>query len=176
MDHFPNQNETKPKKSPAQDDWKFLVGGARLDNLYAAVSGGARQLFAQGMSPWALAYGLSRLLTRFNRTLLLITPSRKQAWEVQQSLSFFLGLSEHWTGDPLECPLWPFPSAQHRMPAEPFVAPDVQAQRLAALYLAAASDNAKIIVASAKAYMHALNKLTAAQEGRSDQRRPGRGS
>ncbi|NIQ90106.1 MAG: hypothetical protein GWN93_14180, partial [Deltaproteobacteria bacterium] len=40
-----------------------------------------------------------------------------------------------------------------RMQAEPFVAPDVQAQRLAVLYASAASSQAKIIVAPAQAVM-----------------------
>lgn len=135
------------------DDWQQLVGGASLDDLYAAIDGGCQRIFAQGMSRWALFYGLARLLPRLKRTLLLITPSAKQAWETKQSLSFFLGLSEHWTGDPLECPLWHFPAANRRMVAEPFVAPDVQAQRLAVLYVAAASNQAKIIVTSAEAIM-----------------------
>ncbi len=135
------------------EDWQFLTGGAGLDDLYAAIAGGAARVFVQGMSEWALAYGLARLLPRLKRTLILITPSAKQAWQAQQSLSFFLGLPEYWTGDPLECPLWLFPAAKRRMPMEPFVAPDVQARRLAALYVAAASNHAKIIVAPAHAVM-----------------------
>ena len=134
-----------------QDDWKFLVGGARLEELYSAISGGTKKLFTQGVSEWALAYAIARLLPRLKRTLLLITPSPQRAWQVQQSLSFFLGLPENWTEDPLECPLWLFPAAERRMPVEPFVAPDIQAQRLAALYVAAASSHAKIIVTSANA-------------------------
>jgi transcription-repair coupling factor (superfamily II helicase) len=134
-----------------QDDWKFLVGGARLEELYSAISSGTKKLFTQGVSEWALAYAIARLLPRLKRTLLLITPSPQRAWQVQQSLSFFLGLPENWTEDPLECPLWLFPAAERRMPVEPFVAPDIQARRLAALYVSAASTHAKIIVTSANA-------------------------
>ena len=136
-----------------QDDWKFLVGGARLDDLYVSISSGAARVFAQGMSEWALAYALARMLPRLKQTFLLITPSQERAWQAHQSLSFFLGLPDHWTGDPLECPLWLFPPAKRRMSVEPFVAPDVQARRMATLYAAAASNHAKIIVASALAVM-----------------------
>lgn len=137
-----------------RDDWKFLVGGGRLDDLYAAIANATtRKVFAQGMSEWALAYAITQLLPRLKRTVLLITPSAKRAWQAQQSISFFLGLPEQRSGDPLEYPLWLFPASQRRMPAEPFVAPDVQAQRLATLYVAAASNQAKIIVASAQAVM-----------------------
>ncbi len=142
-----------PDQVHVQDDWHSLVGGSRLNDLHAAVAGGFKRIFAQGMSQWALYYGLARLLPRFKRTLLVITPSARQAWEAKQSFSFFFGLGEHWTGDPLECPLWHFPAANRRMVVEPFVAPDVQAQRLAVLYGAAASNRAKIIVTSAEAIM-----------------------
>jgi hypothetical protein len=130
-------------KAQLDDDWQHLVGGARLVDLAAAIARGSRKIFAQGMSQWGLYYGLARMLPDLKRTLLLITASSKQAWEAYQSLSFFLGLAEHWRGDPLECPLWLFPSANRRMQAEPFVAPDVQAQRLAVLYASAASSQAK---------------------------------
>jgi transcription-repair coupling factor (superfamily II helicase) len=140
-------------KAKLDDDWQQLLGGSRLEDLHSAVAGAKQLIFAQGLSLWALCYGLARLLPRFKRTVLLITPSPKQAWEAHQSLSFFLGLSEPWTGDPLECPLWHFPAANRRMAAEPFVAPDVQGQRLAVLYAAAASNRAKIIVSSAQAIM-----------------------
>jgi transcription-repair coupling factor (superfamily II helicase) len=140
-------------KTHLQDDWEYLVGGDRLDDLYAAIVGGSRRILAQGMSEWALAYGLARMLPRLKRTLLLLAPSAEQAWQTQQSLSFFLGLPEHRTGDPLECPLWLFPAVNRRMSAEPFIAPDIQAQRLATLYVAAASNHPKIIVASVQAVM-----------------------
>ena len=138
---------------PLQDDCQHLLGGARLNDLYAAITSGSRRIFAQGMSEWVLAYALTRLLPQVKRTILLLTPTKKQAWQAQQSLSFFLGLSEPWTGDPLECPLWSFPAVNRRMPSEPFVAPDVQAQRLATLYVAAASGQTKIIVAPIQAVM-----------------------
>ena len=140
-------------QAPLKDNWQDLLGGAHLDDLYSAIASGTRRIFAQGMSEWALAYSLARLLTRFKGTLLLITPSPKQAWQAQQSISFFLGLSETWTGDPLECPLWHFPASNRRVGAESFIAPDVQGQRLAVLYVAAASNRAKIIVTSAQALM-----------------------
>jgi transcription-repair coupling factor (superfamily II helicase) len=140
-------------KAPLKDDWQYLLGGAHLDDLYAAIASGTRRIFAQGMSEWALAYSLTRLLTRFKGTLLLITPSPKEAWQAQQSLSFFLGLSESWTGDPLACPLWHFPATHRRLGAESFIAPDVQGQRLAVLYAAAAGTQDKIIVTSAQAMM-----------------------
>jgi transcription-repair coupling factor (superfamily II helicase) len=140
-------------KAPLEDDWQHLLGGAHLDDLYSAIDSGTRRIFAQGMSEWALAYSLARVLPRFKGTLLLITPSPEEAWQAQQSLSFFLGLSESWSGDPLECPLYHFPAANRRMVAEPFVAPDVQGQRLAVLYAAAASTRTKIIIASAQAVM-----------------------
>jgi transcription-repair coupling factor (superfamily II helicase) len=136
-----------------QDDWKFLLGGSRLDELHSAIASGSRRVLAQGMSKWTLAYGLAQLLPRLNQTILLITLSSKEAWQLQQSLSFFLGLPEHWTADPLECPLWLFPAIQRRLTSEPFVAPDVQAQRLAALYVAAATNIPKIIIAPAQAVM-----------------------
>ncbi|MGD8314012.1 MAG: transcription-repair coupling factor [Syntrophobacterales bacterium] len=138
-------------KTQLADDWQHLVGGARLEDLSAAIAGGSRKIFAQGMNRWGLYYGLARMLPSLKQTLLLITDSSKQAWEAHQSLSFFLGLAEQWRGDPLECPLWLFPTANRRMQAEPFVAPDVQAQRLAVLYASAASSQAKIIVAPAQA-------------------------
>ena len=128
MEQGEQQNKTQ-----LADDWQHLVGGARLEDLAAGIASGSRKFFAQGMSQWALYYGLARMLPGLKRTVLLITASPKQAWEAHQSLSFFLGLAEHWRGDPLECPLWLFPTANRRMPAEPFVAPDVQAQRLAVL-------------------------------------------
>ncbi|MBT8406610.1 MAG: hypothetical protein KJP05_04070, partial [Deltaproteobacteria bacterium] len=148
MEQGEQQNKTQ-----LADDWQHLVGGARLEDLAAAIAGGSRKIFAQGLSQWGLYYGLARMLPGLKRTLLLITASPKQAWEAHQSLSFFLGLAEHWRGDPLECPLWLFPTANRRMPAEPFVAPDVQTQRLAVLYASAASSQAKIIVAPAQAVM-----------------------
>jgi transcription-repair coupling factor (superfamily II helicase) len=135
------------------EDWQQMFGGSRLEDLHSAIVGASQTIFAQGLSRWALYYGLTLLLPRLKRTVLLITPSPKQAWEAHQSLSFFLGLSESWSGDPLECPLWHFPAANRRMAAEPFVAPDIQGQRLAVLYAAAASNRAKIIVASAQAVM-----------------------
>jgi transcription-repair coupling factor (superfamily II helicase) len=138
---------------PVDDDWQHLVGGARLEDLAAAIANGSRKIFAQGLSQWGLYYGLARMLPGLKRTVLLITASPKQAWEAHQSLSFFLGLAEQWRGDPLECPLWLFPTVNRRMPAEPFVAPDLQAQRLAVLYASAASSQAKIIVAPAQAVM-----------------------
>jgi transcription-repair coupling factor (superfamily II helicase) len=140
-------------KTKLDEDWQQLFGGSRLQDLHSAVAGARRLIFAQGLSPWALYYGLARLLPRLKRTVLLITPSAKQAWEAHQSLAFFLGLAESWAGDPLECPLWQFPTASRRMGAEPFIAPDVQGQRLAVLYAAAASNRAKIIVTSAQAMM-----------------------
>ncbi|MGB6927864.1 MAG: CarD family transcriptional regulator, partial [Syntrophobacteria bacterium] len=146
------QSDT-PTEVPLADDWQHLVGGARLEDLAAAIASGSRKIFAQGLSQWGLYYGLARMLPGLKRTVLLITASPKQAWEAHQSLSFFLGLAEHWRGDPLECPLWLFPTANRRMPAEPFVAPDVQAQRLSVLYASAASSQAKIIVAPAQAVM-----------------------
>jgi len=142
------QNKTK-----LADDWQQLFGGSRLEDLHSAVAGARRTIYALGLSRWALYYGLARLLPRFKRTVLLITPSPKEAWEAYQSLSFFLGLPESWTGDPLECPLWHFPAANRRMVAEPFVAPEIQGQRLAVLYAAAASNQAKIIVTSAQGIM-----------------------
>jgi transcription-repair coupling factor (superfamily II helicase) len=142
-----------PIEVPLAEDWQHLVGGARLEDLAAAIASGSREIFAQGLSQWGLYYGLARMLPGLKRTVLLITASPKQAWEAHQSLSFFLGLAEHWRGDPLECPLWLFPTANRRMPAEPFVAPDVQAQRLAVLYASVASSQAKIIVAPAQAVM-----------------------
>jgi transcription-repair coupling factor (superfamily II helicase) len=148
MDQRDQQN-----KAQLADDWQHLVGGARLEDLAAAIASGSRKIFAQGMSQWGLYYGLARLLPNLKRTLLLITASSKQAWEAHQSLSFFLGLAEQWRGDPLECPLWLFPTTNRRMQAEPFVAPDVQAQRLAVLYGSAASSQAKIIVAPVQAIM-----------------------
>ncbi|MGW8208144.1 MAG: transcription-repair coupling factor [Syntrophobacteria bacterium] len=148
MEQGEQQNKTK-----LDDDWQQLFGGSRLEDLHSAVAGARQTIFAQGLSRWALCYGLARLLPRFKRTVLLVTPSPKQAWEAHQSLSFFLGLSESWTGDPLECPLWHFPAANRRMAAEPFVAPDVQGQRLAVLYAAAASNRPKIIITSAQAIM-----------------------
>jgi transcription-repair coupling factor (superfamily II helicase) len=138
-------------KTTLDDNWQQLIGGSRLDDLHAAIAGGRQRIFAQGLSRWALYYGLTRLLPRFKRTVLLITPSSEKAWETHQSLSFFLGLSESWTDDPLECPLWHFPAANRRMITEPFVTPDIQGQRLAVLYAAAASNKAKIIVTSAQA-------------------------
>jgi transcription-repair coupling factor (superfamily II helicase) len=130
-----------------QDDWNSLVGGAGLDDLYAALASGNRRVLLQGMNPWALAYVLARLLPRLNRTLLLISRSPQEAWKAQQSLSFFLGLSEHWSGDPLQCPLWHFPAAGRYPTGDSVVSPDVQAQRLAVLYASAACNNARIIVA-----------------------------
>jgi transcription-repair coupling factor (superfamily II helicase) len=53
----------------------------------------------------------------------------------------------------LECPLWHYPAANRSIVTEPFVAPDIQGQRLAVLYAAAASNQAKIIVTSAQAIM-----------------------
>jgi len=148
MEQVEQQNKTK-----LDEDWQQLFGGSRLEDLHSAVAGARQVIFAQGLSRWALYYGLARLLPRFKRTVLLITPSAKQAWEAHQSLSFFLGLSESWTGDPLECPLWHFPAANRRMVAEPFVTPDIQGQRLAVLYAAAASNRAKIITTSAQGVM-----------------------
>ena len=141
------------QESLIHDDWKLLFGGTRLEELHSAIAGGTRRVFAQGMSEWTLAFGLAQLLPRLNQTILLITLSSKDAWLLQHSLSFFLGLPEQWTADPLECPLWSFPAVQRRFAAEPFVAPDLQAQRLAALYVAAATNIPKIIVAPAQAVM-----------------------
>ncbi|MCK5657761.1 MAG: hypothetical protein KAI21_07960, partial [Deltaproteobacteria bacterium] len=90
-----------PSEVPLADDWQHLVGGARLEDLAAAIASGSRKIFAQGLSQWGLYYGLARMLPGLKRTLLLITASPKQAWEAHQSLSFFLGLAEHWRGDPL---------------------------------------------------------------------------
>ena len=140
-------------KTALHEDWQEMFGGSRLEDLHSAIVGASQTIFAQGLSRWALYYGLALLLPRLKRTVLLITPSPKQAWEAHESLSFFLGLSESWSGDPLECPLFHFPAANRRMVAEPFVAPDVQGQRLAVLYAAAAGSRAKIIVASAQAVM-----------------------
>jgi transcription-repair coupling factor (superfamily II helicase) len=148
MEQGEPQNNTK-----LDEDWQNLFGGSRLEDLHSAVAGARRLIFAQGLSRWALYYGLARLLPQLKRTVLLITPSAKEAWEAHQSLSFFLGLPESRVGDPLECPLWHFPAASRRMGAEPFIAPDVQGQRLAVLYTAAASNRAKIIVTSAQAMM-----------------------
>lgn len=148
MEQSKQQNKIK-----LDDNWQQLVGGSCLEDLHAAIAGGRLRIFAQGLNRWALCYGLTRLLPRFKRTILLITPSSKQAWEAHLSLSFFLGLAESWTGDPLECPLWHFPAANRRIVTEPFVAPDIQGQRLAVLYAAAASNRAKIIVTSAQAIM-----------------------
>ena len=147
------EQRDQQNKAQLADDWQHLVGGARLEDLAAAIAGGSREIFAQGMSQWGLYYGLARMLPGLKRTLLLITASSKQAWEAHQSLSFFLGLAEQWRGDPLECRLWLFPTANRRMQAEPFVAPYLQAQRLAVLYASAASSRAKIIVAPAQAVM-----------------------
>ena len=147
------EQREQQNKVHVADGWQHLVGGARLEDLAAAIAGGSRKIFAQGMNRWGLYYGLARMLPSLKQTLLLITDSSKQAWEAHQSLSFFLGLAEQWRGDPLECPLWLFPTANRRMQAEPFVAPDVQAQRLAVLYASAASSQAKIIVAPAQAVM-----------------------
>jgi transcription-repair coupling factor (superfamily II helicase) len=149
------QSEHKPDSS-LDDKWQHLVGGSRVDDLYAAIAGGRQRIFAQGLSRWALYYGLTRLLPRCKRTILLITPSPKQAWEAQQSLSFFLGLSESYIGDPFECPLWHYPAANRRVVTEPFVTPDIQGQRLAVLYSAAASNQSKIIVTSAQAIMEKI--------------------
>ncbi len=89
MEQGEQQNKTK-----LDDDWQQLFGGSRLEDLHSAVAGARQTIFAQGLSRWALCYGLARLLPRFKRTVLLVTPSPKQAWEAHQSLSFFFGLSE----------------------------------------------------------------------------------
>ena len=135
------------------DDWKSLVGGARLGDLCAAAEGGARVISVRGMNPWAFLYTLARILPRLGRTLLLITPTAREARQAQESLAFFLGLPEQWLGDPLECPLWNFPGTQGQSPSGPMVSPQVQAQRLSTLYAAAASGRPKIIVTSAAAAM-----------------------
>ena len=152
------EQREQQNKTQLADDWQHLVGGARLKDMAAAIAGGSRKIFAQGLSQWGLFYGLARMLPGLKRTLLLITASPKQAWEAHQSLSFFLGLDKQWRGDPLECPLWLFPTANRRMQAEPFVAPDVQARRLAVLYASAASSQAKSIVASAQAVMEKVKR------------------
>ncbi|UCG14699.1 MAG: transcription-repair coupling factor [Deltaproteobacteria bacterium] len=139
------------ENSLRQDDWEFLLGGARLDDLHNSVSTGNHKILAQGMNKWALAYALARMLPSLNRTVLLITPSARDALQAQQSLSFFLGLTDGTARGPLEHPLWHFPAANRLMPTEAFVAPDIQAQRLAVLYVAAASSSSKIIVASVQA-------------------------
>ncbi|MFP3871131.1 MAG: transcription-repair coupling factor, partial [Syntrophobacteria bacterium] len=142
-----------PEGFLAHEDWRSLVGGARVEHLLGAIARGVRTIFLTGMSQWALAYALARMAPGLNRPVLLITPSVKEAWQAQQSLSFFLGLSEHWLEDPLQCPLWHFPAAQRRASAEGLVTPDLQAQRLAALYAAVASDGARIFIAPAEAAM-----------------------
>jgi uncharacterized protein with von Willebrand factor type A (vWA) domain len=88
------EQREQQNKSKLDDYWQQLVGGSCLEDLHAAIAGGRLKIFAQGLNRWALCYGLSRLLPRFKRTILLITPSPKQAWEAHQSLSVFLGLSE----------------------------------------------------------------------------------
>jgi transcription-repair coupling factor (superfamily II helicase) len=135
------------------DDWKSLMGGARLGDLCAAAEGGARVISVRGMNPWAFVYALARILPRLGRTLLLITPTTREARQAHESLAFFLGLPEQWLGDPLECPLWYFPSTQGQSPSGPMVSPQVEAQRLSTLYAAAASGRPKIIVTSATAAM-----------------------
>lgn len=140
-----------PEVYAQRQDLEFQAGGARLEDLWSALAGGARVVPAHGLTQWSLAYALSRMLPRLNRTLLLVTPTPRDSWQAQQSLSFFLGLPEQWLGDPLECRLWHFPAAQRRLPSESVVSLQVQAQRLAALYAAAAGNKAKIIVAPAEA-------------------------
>jgi len=147
------EQSEQQNKITLDDNWQQLVGGSRLVDLHAAIAGDRQRIFAQGLSRWALYYGLTRLLPQIKRTVLLITPSPKEAWEAHQSISFFLGLPELWTSDPLECPLWHFPATNRRMVTEPFVTPDIQGQRLAVLYAAAASNKAKIIVTPAQAVM-----------------------
>ncbi|MBW1980561.1 MAG: transcription-repair coupling factor [Deltaproteobacteria bacterium] len=142
-----------PTRRQEEQEWKPLVGGARLHDLYTLIEGGARQIDLQGLTEWSLAYVLSRLLARIKRTILLLTSTSRQASQIHQSLSFFLGLPEQWSADPLECPLWHFPAARQLMAREPMVAPAIQAQRLAALYVSAASGAAKILVAPAAAVM-----------------------
>jgi len=141
------------EKPMVQDDWKSLLGGARLDDLCAAVKGGARVLSVRGMSQWAFAYTLARILPRLGRCLLLITPTARDARQARESLAFFLGLPEHWLGDPLDCPLWHFPATQRQPPGGPLVSPQVQATRLATLYALGASGRPKIAVTSAEAVM-----------------------
>ncbi len=141
------------EKPMVQDDWKSLLGGARLDDLCAAVEGGARLLSVRGMNRWASAYTLAKILPRLGRTLLLITPTAREARQAQESLAFFLGLPEQWLGDPLDCPLWHFPEAQRQSPGGPTVSLQIRAERLATLYALGASGRPKIVVTSAEAVM-----------------------
>jgi hypothetical protein len=80
MEQGEQQNKTQ-----LADDWQHLVGGARLEDLAAAIASGSRKIFSQGLSQWGLYYGLARMLPGLKRTLLLITASPKQAWEAHRN-------------------------------------------------------------------------------------------
>jgi transcription-repair coupling factor (superfamily II helicase) len=141
------------EKPMVQDNWKSMVGGARLGDLCAAVEGDCRVLSVRGMNQWASAYALARILPRLGRTLLLIASTAREARQAQESLAFFLGLPEQWLGDPLDCPLWHFPGTQRQSLGGAMVSLQVQAQRLATLYALGASGRPKIVVTSAEAAM-----------------------